>query len=350
MTSFLRVCIFLVSLLSAASAVKISKAYPMASKGTYPRAIVLRDGSLLGTVSYKTPNSPAGYQVITTVISRNNGTSWKDHGVVINAPGDNWNQFLLQLPNGRVLCAFHDHQYKADQKTFAEFRITIYYSDDLGKTWKLLSRPEVRKAKTISNGMWEPFLRFSKDKVLQLFYSSENHSEDQNSLMRTSADGGKTWSAAKTISGSDVRQRDGMLGVANYGGKKLIAVFETTVNGHFEVWSITSPDDGKTWGNRRRVYATKAKNANAGSPQVNLVGNTLVCSFMTDEEKPIGWASGAAMKIVMSVDGGASWHNKTTIFTNEPSTFWPGMYTLDKNNFLAMAAQNGPKVRKVQLR
>ncbi|KAH7102278.1 Sialidase [Auriculariales sp. MPI-PUGE-AT-0066] len=348
-----RLFISLVSSFSLVAGLIIGDPVLLAVKGTYPRAIRLQDGSLLATLSYATPGALAGYQVIATVTSHDEGNTWQDYGVVIDQPGDNWNQFLLQLPDGRVLCAVHDHQYAEDQKTFTEFRTTIFSSDDLGKTWSPLSVPERRKAALDpdNNGMWEPFLRLSNDGVLQLYYSSENNRDDQNSLLRTSIDGGKSWSNAKTISGGDVRARDGMLGVANYGGSKLIAVFETTLNGHFEVWSVKSEDDGATWGPRQRVYATEDPKANAGAPQVSFVGGTLVCSFMTDEDKPLGqWAKGAAMKVLTSIDGGGTWTDKTTIFSNEPSTYWPGLLTLDNNTFTAMVEQDGPKAKKVQLK
>ena len=202
----------------------------------------------------------------------------------------------------------------------------------------------------METGDWEPLLRLANDGTLQIYYSRENSHADQDSLMRTSTDGGATWSTATTLSGSDVTQRDGMIGIANFGGENLLAIFETTVNGKFQVWSVTSPDDGKTWGNRRIVYVPSTPNANAGAPQVISVGNTLVASFMTDEDAPLGdWPKGAAMKIVTSQDGGATWTQLTTVTGTAPNSYWPGLLAMDDNSFLALSDQGGSKALRVAL-
>lgn len=114
-------------------------------------------------------------------------------------------------------------------------------------TFKYLATVDQRAANGV-NGLWEPFIRYAHDgTTLQCYYSSENNKDDQDSMMKTSTDGGATWSAAKTISGADTLSRDGMLGVApidNNGA--LIAVFENTETGIFTVDSVTSTDDGAT--------------------------------------------------------------------------------------------------------
>ena len=377
-------CTILVVAAGAVNALTVGGAVTFAAKGTYPRATRLSDGSLLGAVSYVDGTN----QVISAVISRNNGTSWATQGEVTRAPSDLSNQYIQQLPSGmddldplvkhcvvlipkltagRVLIAFRNHD-KNSAGAITYFRITICYSDNLGVTWNYLSQPASDPAGV--NGNWEPLLRLSNSGVLQLYYSRETAGNDQDSLLRTSTDGGLTWSLSQIISGANVTARDGMIGVANYGGRSLLAVFETTVNGRFQVWSVTrfapiithsmpsvhgtyiffSADDGTTWGNRRLVYAPSAANSNAGAPQVVFVGSTLVASFMTDEDSANGvWPAGAAMKVVTSTNGGASWGSKTTLFTNSPNSYWPGLLTLDGVSFLALADQAGPKVKRVTL-
>lgn len=88
------------------------------------------------------------------------------------------------------------------------FRITLSYSDDLGKSWKYLSTPASDPGPV--NGNWEPFLRNAQDGSLQLYYSRENSAADQDTLERFSNDGGKTWTKAQTISGAGMTARDGM--------------------------------------------------------------------------------------------------------------------------------------------
>ena len=162
--------------------------------------------------------------------------------------------------------------------------------------------------------------------------------------MRTSTDGGATWTSATVISGADTTDaRDGMLGVTQVSGNNLIAVFESETNGgKFSVHSITSSDDGTTWGNRQTVYAPSGYNAQA--PQVTNVGGTLVASFQTDEDG----GSGEAIKILTSSDGGVTWGNKLTTFP--ASSNWAGLLALDDDvSFLSLADHSGAKAQKVTL-
>ena len=139
-----------------------------------------------------------------------------------------------------------------------------------------------------------------------------------------------------------------MIGVAAVRGSSLIAVFETNESGHYTINSVTSSDDGKTWGNPRRVYTPTGNSNNAGAPQVINVEGTLVVSFMTDEDTQLGqWTSGAGSKLITSVDGGATWGNKIEVFASQAN--WPGMMALDDSNFLYMSDASGAKSRRVAL-
>jgi hypothetical protein len=137
----------------------------------------------------------------------------------------------------------------------------IYHSDDNGKTWEHLSTPTQEPGP--AHGNWEPFLRLSNAGELQFFYSREiGGGKDQDNLMRVSHDEGVSWSDARTVSGMDLETRDGMIGVQEVvpGSGHLMAVFETVeekgdnFEARFEVWSVTSRDDGRTWGERRLIY------------------------------------------------------------------------------------------------
>lgn len=313
--------------------------------GTYPRATRLADGSLVGAYTAK----DGAENVIRTVISRDQGASWTALGEVTRGVGDIDNPFVLQLQSGRVLVAFRNHSKDANGN-YTFFRITICFSDDGGKSWQFLSQPASDPAGP--NGNWEPFMRLSSRNanVIQLYYSRENSRDDQDSLMRTSTDGGANWSTASIISGQNVTARDGMVGVATCGGNNLIAIFESVAPGEtFRVWSVTSADDGQTWGNRRQVYVPTGDRNNAGAPQIVCVGGTtLVASFMTDEDTSAHqWPGQAAMKVLTSTDFGASWGHKTTVFT--APAFWPGLLTLNGTTLLALADKGGSKAQRVVL-
>ena len=49
------------------------------------------------------------------------------------------NPYVLQLPSGRVLCAFRNHSKDPSTGAYTYFRITLAYSDDKGKSWVYLS-------------------------------------------------------------------------------------------------------------------------------------------------------------------------------------------------------------------
>ncbi len=181
-------------------------------QGTYPRANSLSDSSLpAGSIIGAYTAFSNGDNVLRTVKSTDKGASWQAVGEVTRGPSnanDIDNPYVLQLPSGRVLCAFRNHSKDPKTGAYLYFRITVAYSDDLGKTWKYLSTPSSDPGPV--NGNWEPFLRNAQDGSLQLYYSRENSAADQDTLERFSTDGGQTWTKPQTISGAGITSRDGM--------------------------------------------------------------------------------------------------------------------------------------------
>jgi hypothetical protein len=313
--------------------------------GTYPRANFLADGSVLGAYAATVGDN----KQLTLVKSTDQGASWSLVGTAATRPvnsSDLDNPYPLQLPNGRVLLAYRNHDKDPDTQAYTAFRIDISYSDDNGANWEYLSEPATMPGGTI--GIWEPFLRNAQDGSLQIYYSKENSADDQDTIERISTDNGADWGDEMTISGQDLTSRDGMTGVATIDGSNLIAVFESEQGGYFQVDSITSSDDGNSWGNRQTVYLPTGTDNNAGAPQVVNVGGTLCVSFMTDEDTQLhDWVNGAGGKMVTSGDGGSTWGNKIEVFS--PQADWPGMLTLDDSSLLYMADKDGAKSQKIVL-
>lgn len=312
--------------------------------GNYPRATTAdSNGLMIGAYNIKA----AGQTILKTVQSTDSGQTWSDLGEVYRAnttTHDLGNEFPFFLPSGRLLYFYRDHDRVPPNGDFTLFRIQVSYSDDGGVTFKYLSTVEERTPSGVS-GIWEPFVRLANDgTTLQCYYSSENSKADQDIIARTSTDGGASWSDAYVVANGQ-NTRDGMPGIAPLDDNgNLIAVFETNANGgRFVVSSVTSSDDGYTWGNRRRVYTPPGSNTNAGSPQALNVGGNLVVSFNTDEDKasPGGKAgySGGAAKIIVSSDGGATWGAKTTIF--ESGSNWPGEAQVSGSEVLVMTGVSG---------
>ncbi|KAE9372527.1 glycoside hydrolase family 93 protein [Stipitochalara longipes BDJ] len=299
--------------------------------GTYPRATRLQDGSILGTHT----EFHNGQNVIVTTKSTDDGVTWVPHGEVARGFGDVDNPFVLQRLDGNILCAFRNHTTNASGGNI-HHRITICVSKDSGKEWKYLSTPE--ESPNPVRGLWEPFLRLAGDGSLQLYYSKELSPRDQDSILRISHDGGKTWGEAITFTGHDLVTRDGMLGIAELDGD-LVAVFETDEDGIMHIKCVTSADDGKTWGNRQLVY--RAGKWVAAAPQIANIGGVLVVTFQTDED-----GEGMGLKCMVGTPG--NWGLKAKLGC---VGVWSGIMALDEKNALVMFDENGTcKARKITLK
>ncbi|KAL8924273.1 MAG: hypothetical protein Q9172_002746 [Xanthocarpia lactea] len=321
--------------------------------GTYPRATRLRDGSILAVYTA----FQSGSNVLLTVRSTNNGGTFTPLGEITRGPSnanDIDNAFLIQLPapSTRVLCAFRNHSKNPTTGAYTFFRITITYSDDGGKSWRYLSQPASDDGSVTGN--WEPYLRNAVDGSLQLYYSRENNAQDQDTLQRTSRDGGLTWSTATCVSGCGTTARDGMTSIASLANSQsLILVYETSTVGIFSLGAVFSTDDGRTWSGRRTIYNPSSPNTSAGAPQIINVGGTLVVSFMTNEDQQLQTPSGSytdntAAKVITSGDLGRTWGNKVTVGT--PQSSWPGLLDLGaKGQFLYLLDRAGAKSQLVTL-
>ncbi|KAI1751923.1 glycoside hydrolase family 93 protein [Xylaria castorea] len=303
--------------------------------GVYIRVTAVNGGGLIAGYAAQDGTQ----HVLRTAKSTDGGQSWRLQGEVYRADSTNTdldNAFPLQLSSGRILYAYRNHDRPNGQYTY--YRITVSYSDDGGITFQYLSTVAQRAASGV-NGLWEPFLRVANNGSLQCYYSAENSSTDQDGFMQQSTDGGLTWSSPITVSGAGVTSRDGMIGVANIDGNgNLIAVFENTEIGLFSIDYVLSHDDGKSWGERARLY-TASNGGQAIAPQVCNVGGTLVTSFMTDESIGATGADGGQMKVVTSTTGGRTWN--ASVVTGQVASHWPGLFSRDSTHFLALYSKNG---------
>ncbi|CCC12121.1 hypothetical protein SMACR_05858 [Sordaria macrospora] len=299
-------------------------------------------------------------RVLRTSVSIDSGASWSFLGEVTRLPNDGTsdldNAMPLALPSGRILFAFRHHSLVPSISSptsfrYTQYRLSVCSSSDGGKSWTFLSHIDERPAcgdPAQLNGLWEPFLRLGADgKTIQAYYSSENSASDQNNLMRFSTDEGKTWSDPPILvsSSSSSDSRDGMTGVSAVSSspcrqKELICVFETTLpDGTFSIARVLSYDDGRTWGERETVYMAKDRKW-AGAPQVYLVGETLVTSFLTNEGTDMPKIDGAYTKMVVSKDQGRTWTGTRGMEQAETvagvGSHWPGLFSLNETHFLAL--------------
>lgn len=312
----------------------------------YPRAVYLSDGTVLlghGHVDAST-------STLEILRSTDGGSTFSTYGTVSErtASGtDMDNIFLLEVGSTSpptVLAAFRNHDKSGS--TYTYFRITVCKSTDGGATWSFLSQAVEYTATADSSGfragVWEPFMRIGNDGNIQLTYSQELASLDQQTYRTISSDGGATWSTAVNLNvhNSNTEQvRDGMQGIVKTtdqatGQEALVMVFETTERGVglFSVWYAVSYDDGATYSNRNAVYSPSASDRHAGSPQIVAVpgGNRLAVVFMDDENvSTVSWADNAEVRTVISsstgLSGGTiSWETSTDL-VGSANSHWPGI-------------------------
>ncbi|KAK4120479.1 glycoside hydrolase family 93 protein [Parathielavia appendiculata] len=334
--------------------------------GTYPRLCRLVDGSILAGFTTFAPDGQT--RVLAVARSVDDARTFEPHGEVARSPGDCDNLFLLQLPpppppsfleNGEiaetetdppvpvVLAAFRNHDLD-DQGNPTWFRITVCQSRDGGRSWSFLSQAFEKPAPF---GLWEPFLRLGRRggvEEVQLYFSQEMDTDDQDTMVVRSTDGGRTWSSPSCVTGRGERLRDGMVGVAEteiaVRARTLVMVLETTRRGPgtYSIEAILSFDGGENFVQRQVVYEP-ATGRNAGAPQIAALndGLTVAIVFMTDEDMEEGeataWPQGAKIKAMygsLRKDGllvlGAP------VVVGESASSWPGIMALSGNSALAV--------------
>ncbi|KAF2634370.1 neuraminidase [Massarina eburnea CBS 473.64] len=323
---------FFLSAVLAQAPSKSGDAVVFGESGTYPRAVHLTDGSLLGTYTH----SDGANTTLLTVTSTDNGASWSTLGEIateFSATRDLDNPYVHQMPNGDILAAFRNHDRPSAGAAATYHRITVCTSNDKGKSWSYLSTPIEMPA---GPGVWEPFMQTGLDDGIQLYYSKETSPDGQDSIIRRTYDNGLTWTEEQVFTGQGINARDGMIGVAPIADRSAtkVAIFESgDINvspTHFTVWVVRTTDDGNTWGSTR--YPVYTPSTQAGAPQIIRVGTKLVASFGTNESGG-DWPEGA-MAVMVSNDGGLTWADKTIVHANP--AMWAGMIALDDTSFLAL--------------
>lgn len=322
-----------------------------ANGGVYPRLCRLSDGSiLLGFTRFEpNPDNPkVQFRVLTVHRSTDGGATFQPHGVVDRCPRDCDNLYLLEVPSSdgigrpKVLAAFRNHDLDHHGK-YTRYRITVCESFNAGRDWKYLSQAAVKPA---PNGVWEPFMRMGRRGEVQMTFSQELSRIDQDTMLVTSHDQGRTWSPPRAVTGAGEQLRDGMTGIVrttDRGREVSVMVFETTRHERcFSVECVLSYDDGYTWGWRQVVYEPSPRGRHAGAPQIEAFADgSLAVVFMTDEDTPQdrrAWPSSASIKAVFAgppVDGRIQWHQPAHT-VQLPNCFWPGIFRVDDNTLLGV--------------
>lgn len=172
----------------------------VARGGSYARMVRVAGGDILCCFESR------GAAMLTR--SADDGATWSRPQVVATAPsGTASNPELLVLADGKILYFYNERPNDGVH----HFTIQVSASADNGRTWKRLSTAYT--ADTVSkNGCWEPSAIQLPSGEIQLFFANEypyQDSDEQEITLLRSFDGGRTWSAPKTISFRP-GHRDGM--------------------------------------------------------------------------------------------------------------------------------------------
>ncbi|KAI5865308.1 glycoside hydrolase family 93 protein [Durotheca rogersii] len=327
----------------------------LADGGTYPRLARLDDGGILAISTLWVSETERALK-----ISRSNdeGRTFSPIGEVARGTGNVDNGFLIQLPSGTVLAAFRNHDV-SDDGILTYFRITVCHSQDGGRSWTFLSQAAEQPARGAGyNGLWEPFVRIARDGSIQLTYSGELSQSNQETFRVVSRDEGRTWTAPTNLRlhAEDRNFRDGMQGIVSVRDVEsdedvLVMVFEVRERDFFYLATVTSHDDGNTWGSREVIYRPNGRNA--GAPQIASVGNHLAVVFMTDEDTAAGdiaWPNRADIKMIFSTelrDGTLTWSTDSALLSDS-SSYWPGIFQLGTDDVIAVYERaNVPLGRRI---
>lgn len=330
------------------------------NNGTYIRLLRLHDGSILAGFLWREYLRQETMRVLKITKSTDNGQTFHEFGEVIRGHAEIDNIHLLEITPGRILAAFRNHEFAPGRAPHLDgiilHKLTVFESLDGGVHWRYLANGALQMTPPL--GIWEPFLRSSvaRPGELQMYYSQEFAHDDQRSMLVTSHDKGKTWSAPRCVEGDKDKFRDGMIGITQTmdtgtNQPALVMVFETTRYFHFSVEAVVSYDDGLTWHNRHEIYVPYRKGRNAGAPQIAAFGDgSLAVVFMTDDDaQEVKWIRNAAIKVCFGTaphHGRISWSPPSVVAP--ASSFWPGIMALDHSRALVVYEHEGPRGRTIE--
>lgn len=213
----------------------------------------------------------------------------------------NWQPMLYELPHalgdlpeGTLLLAGCSRN---EGTTHTE--MTIFYSPDLGKSWKTLSTVAkgggFGQVNGMSNGLWEPFLLMDNGR-LYCFYSDEtdclNHS--QMIVCRSSEDGINWSETQRIVACADRNLRPGMASVAKMGNGKYFLTYEMVGMPSNPVYFKTT-DDLSDWGD------PSENGTRVQTPDGVGIGSTPYCAWI-----PAGSDCGTLMVTAKNMAGGRS--------------------------------------------
>jgi hypothetical protein len=232
----------------------LERSLVVSGQGYFPVALRLQDGRIAVVL-----RGGAGHLGIKgrldMVFSSDEGKTWTRPTLVVDSPQDDRNPALGQARDGSLVVAYlrlakYDEQGRYNPKLDKPDSTWVTRSEDGGKTWLESSPIDVSDI-----GWGSPFgkiLTLPDGTMLLPMYGGpvrtpgEKVADSDNSYLYRSTDNGKTWKRYATI-GPKGFNETALVRLAS--GKILAAM--RSVRG--ELWLAEGQDDGKTWGEPKKL-------------------------------------------------------------------------------------------------
>lgn len=266
--------------------------------------------------------------------SDDGGLHWKKISRIIDKGRDLDNAELIQLPDGAVLLACRSVRWQES------YRLPVYQSNSLGKTWKKISIIDANEGKQgelghPDKGVYEPHFCFLKDGRLAVMYANEKHVTDKNSYSqivseKISPDFGKTWGKEiwAAYQPGDHLSRPGMPVWTKMKNEKYILTYEVCGPEKCNIYYKIS-DDGIHWpeGLGERIFNQ------TGAPYIlSLKDGQLV-------------VTSNRVNISISDDYGRTWHQsvppwdlKKSYAADWTQAIWSALYQAGKNEICIISS------------
>lgn len=203
--------------------------------------------------------------------STNDGKTWsKARKITKQAKKDDWGWFAtgpcnaIQIQEGkykgRIVVPSNMSEKNDEGKPI--YRGSCFYSDDLGKTWKI--------GETARDGCNESTMAEVAPGVLVQNFRMQNHGNGRRT-QRFSFDGGATWTPAERVEDLYCCVCQGSI-VRDYSKPNLLYFSNPSKYGRNELKLRASQDGGKTWPLEIPVYDKRSGYSNAVVPDSATVG------------------------------------------------------------------------------
>lgn len=316
------------------------------------RVYTMSDGNLIS--GYETSSG------IKTMISTNNGKSWKSEAQASFRNDKSCANVNLYEFEGSVYLA-----YRATGEVSGGYytSLQVSVSEDFGKSWKHHSTVcEYTQKDGAFRGVWEPFLG-ELNGELTCFYANDSTSVTTMQNIESLTWNGSKWTDRTIISnGQKHDSRDGMpvwTALSEGGYACVIESSKDRAKGHPFVIQILYSADGVKWGEPVTIYTPTTYGSKAGAPGiVELPSGQIVVSFQTDEDATVKGDGTSVMKTIIS-DGTAVKKLKAKNFTESDNVFgtpdgegsvWTGIWYGNGYLYAAAGTRNGAEVNIIEIK